>query len=579
MKRLSFLVFFIFITTTQLTFASDAENQAFQKAADEYIDDVYFPNNPVAATEAGVHRYDHMLGNFSKESLARELDQLNVSEKQIEAINPAELSPWTRDDREIVLNQIRSLQFALTIERDAEKNPDFYSSHITNAIFMLMNRDFAPVNERLKSIIAREKQIPEAIAQAKINLNNPPKIFTEIAIQQLPDDIRFFEKDLPNALANATDAALITQFEQSNAATLKALQDYQAWLKTNLLPRSHGDFKLGAKNYQKKLALEEMVDIPLKKLLAINEEDTKRNQENFIRYAKIIDPDLSPKAVQEAVAKNHPKPDQLLATFSDSYAQVIAFIEKEHIISLPANVPPRIIETPPFLRATTFASMDSPGPFETGSKEAFFSVTLPDTSWTPAEIEDYMSSFTYPLIFSTVIHEAYPGHYVQFLFAQQLNDRVRQLFYANSNVEGWAHYTEQMMADAGFIPHGADEKALAEYHLGQAQDALLRNARFTVGIKLHTGAMSFADAVNYFEKTAYLSKKGALMEAKRGTSDPTYLIYTLGKLEILKLRADYAKKMGRDFSLQEFHDAFMHEGYAPIKLVRRAMLQDNSAPL
>ncbi len=573
------LVLFILLCVTNLVFANESIDKEFQKRADQYIDDVYFPNHPVGATEAGEHRYDHLLGNFSRASITRELAQLGASEKQIQQVGPDKLSAWVRDDREILLNQIRGLQFELKTLKKWEKDPDFYSSEVTNGIFMLINRDFAPLNERLTSIIAREKQIPAALAEARNNLTNPPKIFTQIALQQLPDNIQFFEKDLPDAIANATDSNLLAAFKQSNAATVKALRDYQAWMKTTLLPRSHGDFRLGAKNYQKKLALDEMVDLPLAKLLALNDADTKRNQENFIRIAKRIDPNKTAAEVQKELGKNHPKPEQLLIAFQDSYAEVIAFIEKNKIITLPENVLPKIIETPPFLRATTFASMDSPGPFETGSKQAFFSVTLPDSSWTPAEIEDYMSSFTYPLVYSTTIHEAYPGHYVQFLWAQELHDRVRQLFYTNSNVEGWAHYTEQMMADAGFKPKNADEKGIAEYHLGQIQDALLRNARFTVGIKLHTGTMTFKQAVQYFEKTAYLSKAGALMEAKRGTSDPTYLIYTLGKLQILKLRADYKAKVKEEFSLQKFHDLFMQQGYAPLKIVRRAILQNDSPTL
>ena len=579
MQRFVWIFFFILSSAATAGLNSETQDKVLQKLADRYIDDVYFINHPISATEAGVHRYDHLLGNYSRQSIQFELSQLKNSEKEIARIQPTDLSPWARDDRDILLNQIRSLILDLGTIQSWHKDPDFYSSNVTNGIFTLIHRDFAPQNERLVNIIAREKLIPQALAAARANLTNPPKIFTEIAIQQLPGDIQFFSQDLPKALESTADPALMAQFKETNATTIQALQVYLHWLKTDLLPRSQGDFKLGAKIYQKKLALDEMVDVSLEKLIQLNDADTQLNSADFIRTAKIIDPTKTPQAVQKELASHHPTPSELLTAFRNSYNSVISFIEKEHILTLPDTNRPEIIETPPFLRATTFASMDAPGPFETGSKTAFFSVTLPDSEWSPAEIEDYMSSFTYPLIYSTTIHEAYPGHYVQFVFAQQLQDRVRRLFYANSNVEGWAHYTEQMMWDAGFNGNSITEKDKAAYHLGQLQDALLRNARFTVGIKLHTGQMTFKQAVRYFETTAYLSKEGALMEAKRGTSDPTYIIYTLGKLQILKLRTDYAAQLGSVYSLQKFHDVFLQQGYAPIKIVRRALLHNDSPSL
>jgi uncharacterized protein (DUF885 family) len=212
--------------------------------------------------------------------------------------------------------------------------------------------------------------------------------------------------------------------------------------------------------------------------------------------------------------------------------------------------------------------MDTPGPYEKVAKEAFFNVTLAEPDWPKQRIEEHMEAFNRGTIISTAIHEAYPGHYVQFLWMQRIPSKVRKLLGANSNAEGWAHYCEQMMLDEGYA--GGDPKL----RIGQLQDALLRNARYIVGIEMHTGKMTFDQAVEFFEKEGYQPRATGLVETKRGTADPTYLYYTLGKLQILKLREDYKKMRDKDYSLEEFHDSFMKQGFPPIRIVRHALLGD-----
>jgi len=279
------------------------------------------------------------------------------------------------------------------------------------------------------------------------------------------------------------------------------------------------------------------------------------------------------------LATIHPAPDKLLDAFRDSFAAEITFIKDHHIITLPNDERPVLQETPPFMRATTSASMDPPGPFETRSTKAYFNVTLPEKGWTPEHIAEHMAEFNVGTIVSTSIHEAYPGHFTQFLWQNQFPSRVRKLVGANTNIEGWAHYTEQMMLDEGFQTPGADARTQKLIRLGQIQDALLRNARFTVGIKMHTDGWSTEQAEQYFVSEGYQSPSVAKMETKRGTSDPTYLYYTLGKLEILKLRADLKAKQGAAFNLQQFHNNFMRQGPVPIKIMRQAMLKENSPVL
>jgi uncharacterized protein (DUF885 family) len=234
------------------------------------------------------------------------------------------------------------------------------------------------------------------------------------------------------------------------------------------------------------------------------------------------------------------------------------------------------------MRATTTASMDTPGPFEKVATEAYFNVTLPAPTDTAEQVKGRMGEFNRGTIISTAVHEAYPGHYVQFLWAPQAPSTVRKILGASSNAEGWAHYCEQMMLDQGYGQPGTgarDARDAKMIRLGQLQDALLRDARFVVGIQMHTGQMTFDQGVEFFATEGYQTHESGLIETKRGTSDASYLYYTLGKLQILKLRADLEKKEGAQFSLQQFHDDFLKQGFPPIKIVRRALMGDDSPTL
>jgi uncharacterized protein (DUF885 family) len=328
---------------------------------------------------------------------------------------------------------------------------------------------------------------------------------------------------------------------------------------------------------------DEMVDTPLDKLLEIAYADLHKNQAEFNRIGKEVDPSKTPKEVLAELAAIHPAPDQLLQAFHDRFNSEIAFIHEKHIITIPSTVEPVLEETPPFMRATTQASMDSPGPFEEHSTTAYFNVTLPEKSWTPEEVSSYMAAFNIGTVVSTSVHEAFPGHYVQFLWVNHTDlSTVRKLVTSNTNVEGWAHYCEQMMLDEGYNQPGVgakDERESKLIRLGQLQDALLRDARFIVGIKMHTQGMTLSQAQDFFVNEGYQSRSIADVETKRGTSDPTYLYYTLGKLQIMKLRSDLQKKEGSSFTLQKFHDDFMRQGGAPIKIVRKALLGDDSPTL
>jgi uncharacterized protein (DUF885 family) len=566
--------------------SADGGVQTFTFVAEQYFSDVYFHFAPTTATSAGLHQYDTQLEDYSAANIQKEIAALHTYEKKVEAIEPSALDASIAADREILLNNIRSQLLTLEVIRPWEKNPDTYSSGITSAAFVIMERPYASTDARLKALVEREKLMPQVLLEARKNLKNPPRIYTEIALEQIDGLVGFFHSDVPSAFLSgadaATDAEAKAAFAKSNAAVIDALKSYGAWMKSDLLPRSNGDYKLGADTFAKKLRYDEMVDIPLDHLLEIAFTDLHKNQAEFARIAKEVDPTKTPQQVLAELASIHPDPDKLLLTFQDTFASLISFIDTHHIITIPSKIEPTLEETPPFMRATTQASMDPPGPFETHSTKAYFNVTLPEKGWTPEHIAEHMAAFNVGTVISTSVHEAYPGHYVQFLWMPQFPSSIRKVLGANTNIEGWAHYTEQMMLDQGYGQAGAgakDEREAKLIRLGQLQDALLRDARFVNSIKLHNGQFSFEQAVDFFVSDGYQSRSVALMETKRGTADATYLYYTLGKLEIMKLRADMMKKQGAAFNLEDFHNNFMRQGFAPIKIIRKAMLHDDTPVL
>lgn len=572
------LLFVVFLNSPVI-FADNPSHSdtLFYQKANQFLDHYYFPVHPSLATELGLHQYDTRLEDYSKEGVKQHVVLLKKYAASLSKISEKNLSEQAQGDYELILNTIRSELLTLESIRPWEKNPDYYSSGVSLDAFVLIERQFASPEARLQALIAREKGMPEALQAARVNIKNPPKIYTQIALEQLPGIIKFFQSDVPKAFSAVHDPKLSKQFATSNSAVIKALFDYQAWLKKDVLPKSDGDFRLGAEIYRQKLKYDEMVTLPLDQLLALNLENMRQNQQEFARIAKELAPNRTPEQMLAAINQNHPAPDKLLTAFKDKFSYLIDFIQQKKIITIPSPVRPIMEETPPFLRAITFASMDTPGPFEAQAKEAYFNVTLPETNWSKDKTDSFMGQFNYPSINSIAIHEAYPGHYVQFLWMHDVHDRIRKVLGAMSNAEGWAHYCEQMMLDEGL--QGKDERDTKFLRLGELLNALLRNARFTVSIQMHTGKMTFDEAVDYFVKEGYLSPVAAMIEAKRGTTDPMYLYYTLGKLQILKLRADLEKKEGSTFNLQQFHDDFMRQGFPPIKIVRKALLHNDSATL
>jgi len=536
-------IFCISVPSPAQTPAASPSTAAFDRLVDDYFD-FFFHNNPTQGTEAGFHQYDNQLEDFSRAAVESQIAGLEKYLARLRQFPKSELPEFAAGDLDFLASQIQAELLELQQIQMWKKDPDNYTAAASNSIFVLMSRSFAPPEQRLRSAIAREREMPKIFVAARHNLQNPPRIYTEVALQQLPDVIEFFKRDVPQAFSKVTDPKLLAEFKTSNQAAIEALQDYETFLQKDVLPVAHGDFRIGAENYRRKLLYQDMVDIPLDHLLEIAYADLRSNQQSLKEVAAQIDPQRDARAVLSDLQKDHPVRDQLLQSFRDMLGGIRQFIEEKQVITIPSEVPPIVEETPPFERALTTASMDTPGAYENKATEAMFNVTLPD-----------------------------PRHYVQFLWTKRVSSKTRRLLYCGTNAEGWAHYTEQMMLDEGYGNHDL------KLRMGQLNDALLRDARFVVGIEMHTGKMTLEQGIDFFTKEGYQTPPMAEAEAKRGTSDPTYLVYTLGKLQILKLREDYKKQQADKFNLQEFHDRFMLQGGVPLKIIRRAMLGNDSSTL
>jgi uncharacterized protein (DUF885 family) len=303
--------------------------------------------------------------------------------------------------------------------------------------------------------------------------------------------------------------------------------------------------------------------------------ELRSKQQTFAQAARVIDPNGKPIEVFKAIQHDHPTEQSLIPDTAKNLEMIRQFLIDHKIITLPSPVRAQVKETPQFLRATSFASMDTPGPFETKATEAYYYVTPVEPDWPPKQKEEWLTAFNYYTTDVVSIHEAYPGHYVQFLCLNASSaKKLEKIFASYAFSEGWAHYAEQMLLDEGFGAGSGDAIKAAKYRLAQTDEALLRVCRLCVSIKMHCQGMSVDEATKFFVENCYYEEKPARQEAIRGTFDPEYLYYTLGKLEILKLRDDYQRQEGAKFSLRSFHDEMLRHGAPPIRLLREVMLKD-----
>jgi hypothetical protein len=542
----------------------------------QFVDDYfnsYFEWNPSAATSVGFHQYDSRMEDYSAASYKKRIEELKELQRQLTAL-PATRTADEAIDLELLDSQIRAELLDIETLETWRHNPMNYVSMPGSTIDNLMKRNFAPKAERLRSVIDRLKGVPAMVEAMKRNVDNPPHEFTDLAFRMAHGSVGFFKESVTDWAkdAAANDPALLNDFNAANTAATAALDDAASWLRKTLLPKSKGMYAIGADNFSKKLLYEEMVDTPLDRVLAIGEANLEKDYSAFIETARKIDPSKKPAEVMKSLSNDYPTEAGLIPDARKTIEGIIQFIRDKNIVTISSEVRPTITETPPYARSGTFASMDTPGPYETKATEAFYYVTPPEIDWDARHKEEHLRGFNPPVMNIISIHEAYPGHYIQFLNAKEFPTKTRKLIACGTNAEGWAHYSEEMMVEEGF--GNGDPRT----RLAQLQEALLRDARYVVGIKLHTAGWTVEQGAQFFQEKAFQEPASAYEEARRGAYNPTYLYYTLGKLQIYKLREDYRKFKGSGYTLQGFHDEFVKQGSIPIKLIRRILLPGDGRP-
>ena len=459
-----------------------------------------------------------------------------------------------------------------------DRNPMTYARALDVNIYV--KRDFKPLEDRMRDIVTIEDQAANIMTAGKTNLAPVlPKPYVELGIQVANGAADFLEKDLAAALKDVKDEQLTAAFQDSNKKAVAALRDFAAWLTKERLPKATADFAIGPAKYQRMLAGTELVDLAPDKVLAIGLQRLKEEQDTFAAAAKIIDPKKKPVEVFKEIQNEHPKAEELVSDVAKDLDQIRQYVIDHHLVAIPSDVRASVAETPQFDRATSFASMDTPGPFERKATQAYYYVTPVEENWTDKQKNDWLTSFNYYTTDVVSIHEAYPGHYVQFLHLNASTaTQIEKIFGSYAFIEGWAHYTEKMMLDEGFgsarrIRRPSRKCAPRNIAWRRPTKPLLRLCRLCVSIKMHTQGMSVADGAKFFHENCYYEEKPSMSEAMRGTFDPGYLNYTLGKLEILKLRDDYKAQEGKSFSLEKFHNEMLNHGMPPIRLLREMHAQ------
>jgi uncharacterized protein (DUF885 family) len=552
----------------------DSPDAAFQKTADDFLVG-YLAWRPANGVALGYHQYDGKAVDYSKESLGRELSRLKDFDQKLGAMDTTTLSPKVFYDYRILRSAIKNEIFNFEDMGTYDKNPMTYAGAFDLSIYI--KRDFAPIEERVESIISIEKGVPEIFAAAKQNLlDTLPKPYVETAIQIAQGGAAFLGGDMKVALKDVKNDTLMKAFNAVNDATIKSLNDYAGWLTKTKLPKANNKYAIGEASYKKMLLYSEGITVSPEKILEMGLAELKKQQDVFNAAAKTINPKKKPIDVYHDLQKEHPTADSLIPDVRKNVEAIRRFLTDKNIVSMPAKVNLVVTETPEYGRATSTASNDDPGPFETKATEAFYYVTPVDAKWTPQQKEDWLRQFDYYTTDNITIHEAYPGHYTQFLHLNASSaTRIEKIFGSYAYIEGWAHYCEQMMADVGY-GHNGDTVLAAKYRLAQTGDALLRLCRLCVSIKTHCQGMNLDDATKFFMDNWYQGQKPSYQEALRGTFDPGYLFYTIGKLELMKLRIDYEKQEGANFTLKKFHDEVLNHGMPQIRLLREVMLKDSS---
>ncbi|HEX8623287.1 MAG TPA: DUF885 domain-containing protein [Allosphingosinicella sp.] len=539
--------------------ATQSRPSAWSAFSKSFIDG-YFRVSPAFAVGQGRHEYDGQLPDWSETGLANAAEFLRSSIAAAQAFDPKRLTKIERFERDYLIARARGDLFWIETADQPHRNPAYYMGNgLDPSVYV--TRPYAPAETRLKAFIAYLKAVPRAARQIRANLRTPlPASFIDYGKAGFGGFAQYYPTDGKAAFAEVRDPALQAELDTAAREAARAMKGLADWLEAQR-PDATQDFALGADRFAQMLRATEMVDIPLAELEAIGRADLKRNQAALKSACARYAPGATLQACMDQMGANKPEGGPV-QTARAQLTGLKAFIAAKDIVSIPGTEEAKVEESPPYNRQN-FAYIDIPGPYETGLPSVYY-IAPPDPSWSP-EVQAGFVPGKADLLFTSV-HEVWPGHFLNFLHANRSPFTFGRVFVGYAFAEGWAHYTEEMMWDAGL------GKGDVETHIGQISNALLRDCRYLSAIGMHTGRMTMEQSRRMFLDECYQDEGNARQQSARGTYDPAYLNYTMGKLMIRKLREDWTRTRGGRAAWKQFHDRFLSYGGPPVPLVRAQMM-------
>jgi uncharacterized protein (DUF885 family) len=523
---------------------------------------------PSQASLDGVHLHDDLLEDLSRSAIDAHVRTLSGFGRRLHQIDPTLLPPVEQVEHPIVAANIEARMFELEVTRNWDRNPHVYADALGTSLATQALFAYAPEPERARRVVSKLRQVMRLVQAARDNIKEAPGIFIKVGLETWRGALKFIEADLPRAFLTLDDLHILGDLADTSTEAATAIKSYIEYLETDLAPRAKASFRLGRERFEQKLKLEEGITLTAERLLTIALRELGEVQEEFRSVAGRLNGG-DPIETWRRAKEDHPPAGQLVSVGQQQVIELTEFVQRQGIVTVPDGEPVVVAPSPDFYR-WAFASMWTPGPFESKPSRAYYYLTDVDRSWPPERQEEHLRDFNIPTLWNVSIHEVFPGHFLQSRHLRGVDSKVRKstFFSPSSFVEGWAHYCEQMMMEAGF------RRGDASIRLGQLSEALVRLARVVVAIRLHCEDMSVEQGMRFFRDEAFLEEANARREAERGTFDPTYLVYSVGKLMLLKLRRDYKEQQGSKYSLRGFHDALLAQGSAPFWAHRRLLLKE-----
>jgi len=536
---------------------------------DAYINqflDAYFAARPDFAVRSGRHEFDGKLPDWSSAGIKKEIDRLRAEKTRVSKFEHSGLDTRQEFERTYVMGVIDADLFWLESAEWPFRNPQYYADAIDPDVYV--SRPYAPLDQRLRAYTNYAKAIPAALEQIRKNLRTPlPKTYVQIGKTTFGGLVSFYEKDVPAVFASVKDEQLQKDFTEANTAAIKAMRELDAWFQSQQATATD-NFAIGPGKFSEMLRKTEGVEVRLDELESVGRRDLERNQTALREACASYAPGQTlTQCVDKAEA--HKPTGGPVEMARKQLTDLKAFIAEKNLVTIPGTEEALVAEAPAY-RRWNFAYINIPGPYEKNLPSTYY-IAPPDPSWSQPEKDAYLPGQA-NLLFTSV-HEVWPGHFLQFLHANRTRSKFGQVFVGYAFAEGWAHYTEEMMWESG-LGNGDPET-----HIGQLLNAMLRNVRFLSAIGMHTGTMTVQESEQMFREQGFQDAGTARQQAARGTFDPAYLNYTMGKLMIRKLREDWTPARGGKQAWQKFHDEFLNYGGPPIPLVRRAMLGEEKGSL